>query len=832
VAVQEGPLGSSAVLRVSGLPIRYWLDGANPSLFSNIACLDVYETAHRAEASHLAEWIGERIVPHRDLAPKDRAVVLALRRSLHRGDPIGEPQYAAALGIVARLPGMDAAGHADLIAFQARNVEFAGLKSKFSTELAAEEERLLGLPDKILAESSVARTLPGLGDWRPDSRSVPLSGRQSRRRFELAWRRITRATTVSTPRDWLSHIGLIEVYGTTHRTAPRVGASFFAQWTENVRSRRRALSNPPSGWPHPDSLLAVNPLHWDDGDRLHTVVLDQHDEPTQVSVRHTPLLDAIREQLSAGALTFDDVVRAIRPRIPDTRADLQGFVRHLVIVGILQPGEAPHARMESIDTTRPPLVEPNPTEPRADGWVDVYRTSAGGLSVPDAKRLQSGLLSVMRLLSFVNDNVGPTTSAREVSTGAWLFTDLLRDELAGAKSRPQIDQVGHRWTSDTPAGGRYAGLLQGLLERSGDAPVLDIGSDVLDRLGAPDHPLRWPADFLLRVPSEAADFDAALDQIWPPGMLDARFAQTLSEVYASVPHVDAYRAFLNRLEELTGILIVEVLTPPLADGAANAVRRPVYTRAWTGDPHPAAYFGDATDPGRYIPLQAIRIRRIAGRLRAEVDGRSIWPVYHATRSFSPPWDRLARILLATAPDVLPWTYQRLDDTLRLLPERNAVPRIMVGGSVVLSPAQWRIARADLWDKDAPTTTKLRVLGRLRDRLLLPRWLHLVPPDDEPRMACDLGSLHAIRAFERYADRWDPIIAIEMLPSPDRLWVADEAHRAGDLLGSELQFRLPVDETPSEMAARLAPDIVASFSCRETHRARRSCRGPPSEVGNV
>jgi hypothetical protein len=312
-------------------------------------------------------------------------------------------------------------------------------------------------------------------------------------------------------------------------------------------------------------------------------------------------------------------------------------------------------------------------------------------------------------------------------------------------------------------------------------------------------------------------------------MVDARFAETLSDLHGSVPHVEAYRAFLGELERLTGVLIVELLAPPLSDGAANAVRRPAYAGAWTGDPDNANYFPLEARAGRYIPLQSIRVRRVKGELRADVDGQPIWPVYHATRSFSPPWDRLARILLATAPDVLPWSQSGLGDSLALFPDRAWVPRITVDG-VVVFPAQWRLSAELLWDKNAPTLSRARALTRLRDRLSLPRWLHLIPAGPDPPIPCDLESLHAIRTFERYLAQPAPFRVAEMLPEPDRLLVVDRAHREGDRSVSEVQLRMPCQETPRAMAARLAPSIVASFGLSNRVLARSlprsSCRSPP------
>jgi hypothetical protein len=308
-------------------------------------------------------------------------------------------------------------------------------------------------------------------------------------------------------------------------------------------------------------------------------------------------------------------------------------------------------------------------------------------------------------------------------------------------------------------------------------------------------------------------------------MLDARFADTLADMHGAVPHVEVYRAFLRCVEQMTGILLVELFLPPLTDGAANAVRRPLYTSAWTGDPHTDAYLRSDTSPDHYIPLDAIRIRRIDGRLRAEVDGQPVWPVYHATRSFSPPWDRLARLLLATAPLELPWDFQRVIRSLTPLPGQGAAPRVSLSGGLVLSPARWHVSPDHLWDRDVSATAKLRALSRLRSRYSLPRWVYLDRGEANPPVACDLESIHAIRTIERCATDMSPMNVIEMLPTPEQLVVIDRAHGSGDRLAAQLHLRFPCDESAMAMATRIAPSILTALG--SPRPAPAGCRGPPA-----
>src|SRR5438128_810169 len=130
----------------------------------------------------------------------------------------------------------------------------------------------------------------------------------------------------------------------------------------------------------------------------------------------------------------------------------------------------------------------------------------------------------------------------------------------------------------------------------------------------------------------------------------------------------------------------------------------------------------------------------------------------------------------------------------LLPEQPMVPRISVSGGIVLSPAQWRVAPDQLWDRGASTTAKLRALIRLRNRYSLPRWVYLIRGDNKPPVPCDLESIHAIRTIERCTTGSAPVNVIEMLPAPDQFLVIDRAHSSGDRLASQLQLRFPCDES--------------------------------------
>jgi Lantibiotic dehydratase, N terminus len=604
---------------------------------------------------------------------------------------------------------------------------------------------------------------------------------------------------------------------------------------ENVRTRSLALTDPPDDWPSSESRLAVNPLRWDADGCLVCVVLDEKREHTQVAVRHTSLLDAICTALADAVHTFGALAQALGCVNQDEWLALRGFVRHLVVLGILQPSAPPQVRLERRAMPGQTIADAADVEGDKGGWVDVYRYAETGISVNLARDVQRGVLQVLRVLSLIRDGM-PDRYRLPVSTSeqSWSLTEILRAELGGA-DKPMSNHEdttikdGRPFPASSTSG--IATLVSIVAERAGHAGELVIDSSLLDECGAPTGALTWPVDCLVRVPAQGAGFTAVLDELWPPGMLDARFVDTLVDMHGIVPHVEAYRAFLRQLEQLTGILFVELLLPPLQDGAANAVRRPVYTSAWTGDPHTAAYLRGDTDPGHYIPLHAIRIRRIDGRLRADLDGQPIWPIYHATRSFSPPWDRLAWLLLATAPVDLPWDFKHLLDSLTRLPGQRTVSRISVSGGIVLSPARWRVSPDHLWDGDAPATTKLRALIRLRNRYSLPRWVFLDRSDNNPPVPCDLDSVHAIHTIQRWMTSNTPLTVIEMLPAPDQFLAVDRAHNSGDRLATQLHLRFPCDESVAAMATRVTPAVLTAISQPELvpdgPMAPRGGRGPPA-----
>jgi hypothetical protein len=140
-----------------------------------------------------------------------------------------------------------------------------------------------------------------------------------------------------------------------------------------------------------------------------------------------------------------------------------------------------------------------------------------------------------------------------------------------------------------------------------------------------------------------------------------------------------------------------------------------------------------------------------------------------------------------------------------------MPRIVVDGGLVLSCAQWRLETVWLWDTSAPLFTKVQELVRLRSRLRLPRWLFVSAYPHGKLSPCDLESVLAIATIEQVArDAREGLFIVEMLPAPDELLVRDLGHGENDRVVSELVVRMPRDESPSDLAARLAPEFRNHF----------------------
>ncbi|GAB2931907.1 hypothetical protein GCM10027280_19510 [Micromonospora polyrhachis] len=798
-----------------------WLDGANPELALRIRALVDAEDRYADLAAALAVELGAVLVPHPALDTATRRHVLACRRRLHRSQPIDPAGFTRLVSAAQAAGEPDLATRLTVLAMTAERTT----AERTTVDVAVDEElaRLLPAPWTMLTESPVGRHALADGDITAgDDIAARVrvgeawQGKRLRQRSEYLWRMISRGAAKTTPRGWLGHVSLIPA--TEDGTYPvTLGPEVAARWTENVHALQ---AEPPAG----RSRVALAPLHQLVDGQLRVWVV-RPDDPTElhpVTLRMTPHLTRVHAALRHGARSIDEVIAALVTDPDDARqrTTWHGFLSHLVKLGVCQFTGTPRVRRTGWRDVGQQVTAT--AEPDAPGFVDVYRRATADWPAATGALVQAALGPVQRLNalmsldeekpSIVPDHIGP--DRRPVLD---LLGELLADESHSKHEwRPAV------WpTTDRPDSG-YARLLRLIADTSTGQQVVDLDDDLLDRLGAPPAEYGWPVDCLVRP---LADGGVVLDAIASAGMLDARFAAELTALHPASSHVDAYRRFLRELDAQTGVTSVELLTPALAERAANAVRRPLYPTAWTGDADLEPYCDVDVGSATHIPLEALTARRVDDRIVIEADGRRVRIMYHATRQPPTPWSLLLSILQG-GPTLVATRFRRLRHSLAALPDQAYLPRVTVRGSTIVSPAQWRLRPARLWDPADSPLAKAKHLARLRDRLGLPRWIMLCARPGGRPVPCDLDSLRAPSVFEAVSDAavtettdaavteaTDPdeaqLIVEEMVPAPDELPVRDLVDGRPEPVAAELLLRLPQHTDPASLAVATAAALAGT-----------------------
>lgn len=838
----------SCILRVAGLPIRLWQRAGNPALFAAIRELAAVRRRYQGTSRALADDLGRDLVCAEGISRADRGLALELRRRLHNGRQVLADESLGRLVEVAAAAGLDAASWGE-------RLREAAETSRRITELHGLVDATLEAEPGRLAEQAwvLCRDVPavrGLMMHRsPEvlrsleqraARGERWGGKSARRSAELVWRVLRRASTKSNPRDWHGHVGLLPVVeGCSPRDVPRVEAEVWAQWIENAHGQRRDLTGAPIT-ATPGVRLAVTPLHWRTDQQLWAWAVDRDDPRrlVEVKLRRTAYLDAIHQALSAGSVPVDELAAAVLddPADPEARDVLYGFVEHLVELGVLEPSSTPCSWMlgplPMADRATPAaaVVDARIRGGRrgdegagasveehrmARGFLDVYRGVSGSVSLAEGLRLQELVAQVQRLLLLIEDDRHHRHEDAGGDRGPIALLEALRPQVlepsAPERRAPSLEL---HWPPARDEGSGYGRLLA-FIARQVDrgASVVDIDARRLDECGAWAASFDWPVDCMLRLPARGTarvqGVEAVLDELLPAGALDARFVGALHRLHGRVPHTEGYRRFLQRVEEITGVTILELLIPPLSLGAANATKRPLLTRAFTGDADVGMYVEGARPDGlRYVPLEAITWRRAGGRNVVEALGRRVWPIYHATRRPLPPWSTIADVLLWASPLSTAWVPRRLHLSLDAFPERRAMPRITIGGGLLVAGAQWRLTEAP-WDRGASLRTKLEGLQALRSRLGLPRWLFVASGELRKPLACDLESMLAVRVIEDAVERPGGAVLVEMLPAPSELLVTDPGSAPHDGCVSSVMLRFPYDEPPEALAERVAARLRAT-----------------------
>lgn len=738
--------GGSALLRVAGLPIRLWLAASSPQLFELLRALERSEQTYRRQAIAMAERLGHEVVPRPDLSSGGRRAVLDIRRTLHRGLPLSDAQARTLRDLT---PGF-VRESGDLVCLSA---ELVRLEEQAEVRVAEEHDRLLAAPWHLLHSVRGGRACADPGVLADVERRLavgePWTSKRMRRRSDYLWRMIARGAAKSTPRSWLGQVALVPLAGPGAALA--VNGQVAVEWTENVHASRLEAARTGTG------RLSLTPLHRVEGDRLAIWTIDAEHRLLSYRLRRTPTVD----QVIAG-------------RLPGAPSEV---VDRLVELGVLEASAPLRQRRGRWEQSAGQAL-PGP------GFVDVYRRAEGALGV-DLDALQYAFEQYRRIGLLIDQDQPRSSSAlrERIGAGPRPVMDVFAEEMADWRDGPRARRP-RSWPTAHDEGSGYTNLLARM---EGSQPI-DLTAATLDEVGAPQAPLTWPVDLVVRqLPAGGW----VLDNLGPAAVLDARFVETLHRLHGTVPMADAYRAFLTELDRLTGVPSVELLIPPLSEGAANAVRRPRYTEAWTGDPDPRHY-GSAwkTGAARHLPLAALTAHREAGRVVISHDGRPVRICAHATRNPLPPWTVLAALLCADSPQHAAHN-RSLRCSLTAFPDRPFVPRITVAGSLVVSVAQWRVPASRLEPLSRGGLAGLRALSRLRDELGLPRWVFVAGPDGTRPLACDLESVRAPRAFDLIQQE-EQITIAEMLPDPGELSVPEHA--------AEFLVRLPYAMAPEAMAA--------------------------------
>ncbi|MBQ0864837.1 lantibiotic dehydratase [Streptomyces sp. RK75] len=745
----------------------------------------------------------------------------------------------------------------------------------FERAVAAERERVslalleLARTDPALrgfVEDAAPRAVADLE--RRAAAGVSWQDKRQRKGVGYLWRALGRTVAKTTPRGWAGQLAALPVCAVADDgpllPQPRpVGGDVAARRTENVHllwSRLRELDLSAVG---PQTLLAPAPLYHATGvpgtGGLHFCVVDPRPEGggrlRRLTLRRTPVLEAVLELLGSTPRTVGALEAGLGP--PSSRPVLRAFLSHLHCLGVLQICAVPEVRR--LSWTPPPATgEHLPLGSPGEGtgaaargargsFLDSYR-KLGPSAAPGARgkatrplvggqgvaAVAEGLAMARRVAALCAADGGQEGSgweelaeaaslgAEPVSVVRLLDAHHHEYDAAAAKPVPRARYEG--WRPVRTPGSGYARLVAHIGARL-DAECVDLDATLLDGLGTPRvSPLleAWPVDCLLRPTAPApavCGASAVLESASPAGVLDARFAEALGELhepYGGYPNPVAHRDFLAAFERRTGVRFVELLVPPLAEAAANAVRRPITTSWCTGDPNTPLYYGRSREsvpgaadrhsrptplpPVRHLPLDSVTLRvtdTAEGRaLVAEADGVRILPVHHATRLPAPPYDRLLRLLTATGH---PATVRmvRLDGLAGAFPEAARVPRLTVGGLLVVSPAQWRVPRAALWRPADPEPVKVAALAGLRRSTGLPRFGYARTRPGAKPLPVDLAALPALQALERLcqAEPGTDLLFEEALPAPNT------AERRG--VAAQLLLRLPHDRTAEELAERAA-----------------------------
>ncbi|MHA6799860.1 lantibiotic dehydratase [Bounagaea algeriensis] len=818
-------IGAEIVVRTAGFPAHLWTDGGNPDLFHTV---DVHRRQHdelHARAHELAERISDEVIPEPELDKSHRRAALVVRRRLHCGDVPEPDELADLIGA----PAVPARITADLLALACRAVDhrIAGDRA----QRAAEHERARIGP---LAWESVRNTSIAAAFLDTDAADLVAeierrsaageawTSKRLRHRVDYLWRIIARGAAKATPRSWLGHVGTLpmsdarQVLSAGDWRAPGVElGELTTETAENLHALRTRLDATDLRCAAVETPLALANLYTENGAEFRCFTLDQQDATRmrEIRLRRTAALEALCRVLRDGVRPLGDVQRAFvgAEAAAEQVGKVREFLAYVHRLGVLRVCGAPQ-RNWGAWASPAEAASGGRAAHRAgadDAFVDVHRrigTSESGStshSVREPSGVDAALRAAHRLARLREDDgtVGRVDLSGYLTEQPRPATEVLTDLLAADVDLSALRQRAYTgWHEPTGTSEAYGRVIERVHDRL-SAEEVDVSESTLDGLGVPagEEPV-WPTDCLMR-PVRGSRHDAVLVVEAPAGNLDARFGDAFARAHGEYRNAARYRRFLREVEHVSGARFVELLLPPSHERAANAVCRPVCTGLWTGDADRYPYHRAQDSDSAYLPLERVRVFRSGGGVRAESAGAPLLPVYHATRPPLPPYDLLLHLLLAAGPGrALHQT--RLDRLITAFPDAPSAPRL-TAGSVVLSPAAWRIPAERLWDAGASDWVKIRDAARLWRARDLPRWVFVSTESEGKAVPADLESLPGLRAVERVAARCggDALLFEEMLPGPRHLFARDGAHAEHAHHAVEVALRLPREDSIRTLARR-------------------------------
>jgi len=817
-------LSSATLLRVCTVPVEVALAGANPELGERSYRLVEAERAMGEAGQRLADSL-QRYVNERRTSRNDSKRLGALAGRLGKGLPLREQDQLTVRTLVrTQLPGLTAA----VETYVRDRAILAEERCRISAEVELEPRRAAravleagrGQADVL----ALLRHRDGelLARLERDSASGPdAPGKSERRRIKRFNEIIRRAAFRTVPRDWHTVVTSVAIADSAaaagHLT---LGGDAAEVWIENIDTMQKTLgARAPSL--SPDALIAMAALYRSAGDRISFYAAERSEQPRlrSIEVRRTGYLNAILAALHLRPLTFEALGADLALR-QDELELLDGFVHHLVGLGILQMTRAPRiARGTWAPVAASPEAAP-PAGPQSLGYLDVYANCRGGLPRSRALELQAGFQSVARIARAIaqDSHSGALASSTESIAPAEAGGNLLdivcaHLEAAAALAEDRPGEAGPAASDGQRAAGSqerrrpsggwappasgstvYAKLIELLGPRLETRDCISIGSEDLDGIGAARWEPSWPCDAMIRLASGGGAFNGLFDEAFPAGSMDARFVSAMRSLGLATGYHDWYSRFLDRLQDRGGKRFVELLFPPLSVGAANAVRRPPYLRAWTGDTGAAAYFTSAFQDLEYLPLERFQLRRTPKGMRLAVDGETVFPLYHATRLPIPPWTVLTHLFLNAAPAQMRWGPRQLHRLLDAFPGRDYAPRLLCDGGLVISCRQWRLRKSR--PLEPCPIEAMHAAERLRRELDLPRLVFLSEAPGKRPIPCDLRTFEGMCRLAGVAAEADDPIVMEMTPSPEDLMVKDAA---GLSRQSCALLRLPLDIEPEAFA---------------------------------